>query len=332
MKRWQADLVTGLVHVWCYMTYPRQAVRFRLKIGRWPDPAYPKLRNDKYAWRKCFDRNPLFTEISDKLKAKDYALSKHSSLRVPKTLWVGTNANDIPDDVLRGNVVVKATHGSGWNIFVREGQVDRASLNATTSRWMKTRYGKHNAEWGYRGVEPRLFVEEMLFEQDKPIANEYKFYGGNGKIAWAFVRQRGPDGSRIEGVLDTDGTPQSGSFDAGELSSSIIAPVEFRELYEAARQLSKDFDFVRTDLYLSEGQIYFSELTLYTLGGFAWVADPHLSAIYTGMWDLRRSWFMRTPQRGWRKLYATALRLKLDQDAAANRENNPPNAEISSTT
>jgi len=316
MKVPHAWLVIWLAHCWCLVTYPRQAIAFRFKIGFWPRPALPRQRNDKYAWRKVFDRNPLFTEVSDKLKAKQYALARCPGIKVAKTLWTGTRPGDIPDEILAGSVVVKANHGSGWNIFVRDGNHDRDELNRVANGWMSRRYGHRNAEWGYYGVTPRLFVEEMLFEQGRPLTNEYKFYAGAGKIAFTFVRQLGADGTRIDGVLDEAGNAIEGSFDDGDLNPDIVAPPQWGSLCEFALELSREFDFVRCDLYVVDGEVYFSELTLYTLGGFAWIADKTLNQKYFETWDLRRSWFMKTPQTGWHAIYARALRILLAaQDA-----------------
>jgi len=313
MKIWLAHVIIVWVRWWCCLTYPRQTLSFRRKIGRWPNPALPLWRNDKYAWRKIFDRNPLFTVVSDKLKAKQFASIHCPDIKVPRTLWTGSRAEDIPKEVLAGDVVVKANHGSGWNVFVRDGEYERSKLNREANSWMNRSFGRRHAEWGYYGVEPALFVEEMLIENGQPIVGEYKFYCGAGKMAFAFVRQTGADGLIIEGVLDYDGQPHVGTFDSGELSGAIRAPVEWQRLRQAALTLSCHFDFVRCDFYLVDGDVYFSEFTLYTLGGFAWIDDASLNTLYTSIWDLRNSWFMRSPQTGWRKHYASALRVLLTE-------------------
>ncbi len=324
MNGQKAHFIIALVRIWCWLAYPRQTIDFRLKIGRWPDPAFPRYRNDKFAWRKIFDRNPMFTVVSDKLKAKEFARHHCRGLKVARTLWVGNDASQIPDEVLQGNVIVKGNHGSGWNIVIRDGQYDREELNRQANTWLNRRYGKRHAEWGYYGVEPKLFVEEMLFEQGQPLANEYKFYAGSRKIAFAFVRQSGSDGTRIDGVIDAFGVVHKGQHDNGELSPDIKTPAEYSALCRTALKLSSQLDFVRCDLYLVEGQIYFSEMTLYGAGGYDWenfapadeakIDEQELNQLYSEVWDLRQSWFMKTPQKGWRKTYALALRTLLDTE------------------
>ena len=102
-----------------------------------------------------------------------------------------------------------------------------------------------SAEWGYYGVEPRLYVEEMLFEGTDPIVNEYKFHVGSGQLAFAFVRQRGPDGTRIAGAINHQGETLSGPYIGGQLSQDIAAPAEFARLCAIALKLSEEFDLVR---------------------------------------------------------------------------------------
>jgi len=305
------DSVIALVRIWCWITFLRQTIAFILKQGRCPDPAFPVHRADKYAWRKVFDRNPLFTEVSDKLKAKSYARKRCPQVHVAQVLWTGARAEDIPDELLSGNVVVKANHGSGWNYFVRDGNCNRADLNRVANGWLARRFGRRHAEWGYYGVAPRLYVEEMLFEGADPVVNEYKFYVGGGQVAFTFVRQRGPDYTRIGGAISHQGETLSGPYIGGQLSQDIAAPAEFARLCAIALKLSEEFDMVRCDLHLVGSDVYFSELTLYSDGGFGWIDGAELNQRYTDIWDLGKSWFLRTPQSGWRRFYADALRARL---------------------
>jgi hypothetical protein len=50
-------------------------------------------------------------------------------------------------------------------------------------------------------------------------------------------------------------------------------PDYFDELIGYTRMLAKDFLHVRVDLMVTQGKIYFSELTLYNMGGFT-VLEP----------------------------------------------------------
>jgi len=305
----QAHMFVVLVRIWCYLTYPRQMVNFRRAVGYWPDPALPKSSNEKYTWRKIFDRNPLFTRASDKLQAKQLAQQLYPEVRVPETLWIGDRAENIPDELLQGSVVVKTNHGSGWNYFVRDGEHDRLELNRTVNGWMDRRFGRHHAEWGYYGVEAKVFVEEMLLEPNgRPLANEYKTYiGHDGQIALTFCRQLDDTGERIDAVVDHTGCVQAGHSEVNVLSDNAVLPDQYRDICRVSRILSKPFDFVRCDLYIHDGRLYFSEFTLYSYGGYPTMSNPAVMQRLTDVWDIRASWFLTTPQSGWRSYYAACL-------------------------
>lgn len=304
-----AKAVVGTVRLWCYLAYPRQMLNFRRAIGCWPDPALPRTSNEKYTWRKIFDRNPLFTVASDKLLAKDLARQRCPEVLVPRTLWTGARAEDIPDELLKGSVVVKANHGSGWNYFVHEGNHDRNELNREVNSWMDRRFGRHHAEWGYYGVEAKLFVEEMLLEPDgQPLVNEYKTYlGRDGRIAITFCRQLDNAGRRIDAVIDHTGCVLTGHSEINELSGNAVVPEQYADICRVSRVLSEPFDFVRCDLYIHDDRLYFSEFTLYSYGGYPTMSNPAVMQRLADVWDIGTSWFLTHPQTGWRRYYAACL-------------------------
>lgn len=210
---------------------------------------------------------------------------------------------------MTGSVVVKTNHGSGWNYHVHEGKHDRQVLNRTVNGWMDRRFGWHHAEWGYYGVEAKLFVEEMLLEPDgQPLANEYKTYlGGNGEIGMTFCRQLDNAGDRIDAVIDHTGCVRMGHSETNTLSEDAVVPEQYLDICRASRALSAPFDFVRCDLYVYEGRLYFSEFTLYSYGGYPTMSDQAVMQRLTDVWDLGASWFLTTPQTGWRRYYANCL-------------------------
>lgn len=311
------------VQVWSYVAYPVQTIRFRRSLGFWPEPVWPTRLNDKLHWRKIFDRNPQFTECSDKLAAKEFVRRIDPQINIAEVLWVGERACDIPDHLLTGDVVVKTNHGSSWNILVRGDVANRQAFNRKIDTWMVRRYGRKHWEWGYFGVKPRLYVEEMLKENGLPIANVFRFDSATSTITACYTVQPVPGSNQIiDGVLDVDGNSYAGFYESG-VYADVVAPPEYNQMLKTALALSREFDYVRCDLYLVSGEIYFSELTFYPDGGLDWDSIDSLMDLTAETWDLRKSWFMTTPQKGWRRLYAQALRLALDGAIAAKPDRRP---------
>jgi hypothetical protein len=294
-------LLLAAVRCWCFVRYPRVIQRTWRRGRVLPDPATPRSDVDKFLWRKLFDRNPLFVIACDKLAAKRYALSTCPELKTAAVLWTGDDPARIPADVLAGDVVVKANNGSGRNILIRGGQLDRTALNARAARWMRRLHGYSFGEWAYREATRCLLVEEMLLEHGKPVATEYKFHVAGGRTAYVFVMAKS-DGGDIHFHIDRDGHTSP---------PEVVLPANFARMLHIAETLGAPFDYVRCDLYELDGVIYFSELTVYPLSGQGGT-NSRLRDLRNAAWDLRKSWFLTTPQRGWRKRYAAALRRWLD--------------------
>jgi len=136
--------------------------RYWRKFGRLPNIAVPRRYSERMLWRKVVDHNPLFVCFSDKLAAKEYVRQRCPDLPIPRTLWIGGDADAIPEALLRGDVFVKASHGCNFNLRLRGGPCDRDDLRRRTRRWLRSCFGRKDGQWAYSGVTPRLFVEEAV--------------------------------------------------------------------------------------------------------------------------------------------------------------------------
>ena len=121
-------LLFALFDIATYIRHPNLMRRYRRRMGRWPRPSLPRDYHERLLWRKIHDLDPRFPQWADKLAAKQLVAHTAPDLAVAETLWQGDDPDAIPDDVLAGDCVVKANHGCGWNVIVRDGQVDRAAL------------------------------------------------------------------------------------------------------------------------------------------------------------------------------------------------------------
>jgi hypothetical protein len=306
--------IMALVRCWSFFRY-NSVWRHTIAITRgWPDPVAPVSNVDKFMWRKLFDHNPLFTTACDKLAAKKYALSVCPGLKTAKVLWVGDDASAIPDKVLSGDVVIKANAGCGRNIMVHDGQVDRAAMRTKTALWMRRGYGVGKGEWGYRDANQCLFVEDMLLDNDQPVRFEYKLHVYSGRIVYIFVTRGSGTDDRIGFQLDGDGVVHVAPLDDEGVPIPFIPPAIFDRMRDSAQALAAPFDYMRCDFYEVDGEIYFSELTAYPMSGLG-AGNSHLGKLRNAAWDLRKSWLLTSPQSGWRRMYADALRRWLDTRA-----------------
>lgn len=301
------------VNAACYVRFPLLALRVRQRLGYWPDIAWPSRFHEKMLWRKIFDRDPRFTELSDKLKAKAYVLDRHPDVAVPQVLWEGTDVSAIPDDLLAGDVFLKANHGSGFNLRVVGGKPDRDTTGREADRWMRRRYGRKHREWGYFGVEPRLYLEPTLTGEGGSVEFDYKVYVTGGRASHIFlaVDRFGPD-IRCA-VFDRNGRPHPYQTLAYGAALDLEPHGYFADVVRLAEELGSPFDQVRVDFIANARTFQFAEFTFYSEAGYDSVDDSGNPMLlhHNALWDLTRSRFLSRPPAGPAGAYARALKRHL---------------------
>lgn len=301
-------LIVSITNLWIYVWYARVVLKHILTCHEIPNPAYPKTVNDKFLWRKVFDRNPAFINLSDKLVCKQIAKEKCPNILLPKVLWVGKDAAEIPAEYLQGDVIVKATHGSGFCFPIFGGKYDRETLLTETRDWLNKRYGRTHWEWGYFGLRPRLYVEELILDENGGYGTtEAKMYVYSGKIeqiVMIYDRQLEPSAA----VLHGDWTISTNANTIGVKIADRSLPSNRATIEEVALQLCDGFDHMRCDLYLVGSKAFFGEYTVYNQGGYLLLKnDDELMAAQGASWDIRQSWFLSEHQPGLHAVYAKAL-------------------------
>ena len=303
-------LLLFAVNVWCLSRYPRLWWSYFRTHRRLPNVAQPRSVNEKFIWRKIFDRDPRFTVVSDKLACKEWVRARVPDLDIAAVLWEGTDPDDIPDELLARRVVIKANHS--WNTFllIHHGQCDRVSLTADARRWLRRRHGRRDAQWAYHEIPPRLFAEEMIADEgyDLQELKVYTFGSWIERVAHVVDRF----GEKRIHVWDADAggrlVRRPPPPDATEPARTEPLPPTLDRALEIARRLGSEFDHMRVDLLTTADTLWLGELTVYNRGGRFTTkgADPDTRAAQA--WDLRRSTFLRTPPtHGWRGAYARAL-------------------------
>ena len=286
--------------------------------GRRVSLAVPRCANDKFHWRKVFDRNPDFTRLADKIEAKPWISLIAPVLRIAPMLWHGAEPEKIPNRLLRGDVVLKASHSYKANLFVREGKPGRRAVLRTARQFLARDHGRKTLQWGYFDIPPRLLIEERV-GGEAPL-HELKYHVFGGRVMRVIhIHDRYGDIASMTYDLD----PQTREFVALDLPG-FDSPVLKRPLPDshaaaltAVSRIGKHFDAVRVDLMTDGTNLWFGELTFYSRGGYFGHIGHDPRHPLAQAWDLRDSWFLRTPQRGWRRVYAGALRRALDRQEAA---------------
>lgn len=309
-----------------YRRYRMQVHIFQKIVGYSPEIAFPRRYHEKMLWRKIFDRNPLFVVFCDKLATKEYASQRFPEIRIPKTLWVGERVADIPPSVLARKVFIKCNHGCNFNWLWEPGVSDLAAIGQDVAKCLQETYGEWNMESAYVGVPKKVFVEEIIETQGPDGLVDINVRCADGKPILASVIIHNKSDRMKVGYFNTDCTRY---FDAGEpnpqgrtedgyemLPTDYLPPAALGRAIAAAAKLSRGVDYARYDFMTDGENLYMGEITVYPSAGVSKATPAGEEGFDTrvgDVWDLRGSWFLSTPQKSWKRVYARLLRRAIDR-------------------
>jgi TupA-like ATPgrasp len=230
------------------------------------------------------DRNPLLTVTSDKLAVRGYVTERLGPGFLPELYGVVDSPEALLDLELPPRFVVKATHGSGMTAVVTaDSAAERAAIAVRARKWLATRYWRKNGEWGYRGIQPRLIIEEFLDGGGGRVPPDWKWLCFGGRAALVHVDLDRFTAGQTRNFYDPAGRPVAlrKHYPQGP---EIPLPSCFPRMRAVAERLATGFDFVRVDLYALGERIVVGELTHYPAGGNKSFDPPEWDARLGALW------------------------------------------------
>lgn len=239
----------------------------------------PKTFNEKLQWLKLYDRNPLYTKLVDKYEVRKYIAEKIGEEYLIPLIGVWDKFDDIDFSELPNQFVLKCTHDSGGIVICKDkSNFDIEKARKKLNMRLKRNYYYRGREWPYKNVKPRIICEKYMMDESGTSLTDYKFYCFLGEPKYCQVIRDRNTNETIDfydlnwNLMDFTGlhVPNNPYPHA---KVKYKKPEQYEKMIEIAKKLSKDFPFVRVDLYLIQNKIYFGELTFYPLSGFG-VFDP----------------------------------------------------------
>lgn len=241
-----------------------------LRYGKKIDLNNPKTFNEKTQWLKLNDHNPEYKNLVDKKLVKDYIAENLGSQYLIPTLWEGINPNDIPYDKLPKQFVIKCTHGSHCNIICKDkDKLDIKKTNRKLKKWLKMNWYWYGREWVYKDLKPSIIIEKYMEDKKYKELVDYKFYCFNGRPKVIDVcTQRYSEDVMCETYMDENWNWLGFITKGNGYVPNFEKPQNLDLMIKIAKKLSKNFKFIRVDLYEINGKVYFGELTFYSANGF----------------------------------------------------------------
>jgi hypothetical protein len=238
----------------------------RKLVGRYPNLRRPRTFNEHILMRSL-KPDPRYAALTDKIAVREYvAGTLGESYLIPLIAVPSKFTHDVFDS-LPQSFVMKANHGSTFVEIVRDkSKVSYEHLKKLADRWLAMEFYHVSRERHYKEIQPRLFFEKLLLDSAGQVPADYKVH--------VFRREGMRPVMYIVQISDRFGPiPRGNVYDVdwnyldvtiGDYARSPTPeppPPNLSKILEAADKLSRDFDYVRVDLYAPDNALFFGELT-----------------------------------------------------------------------
>lgn len=222
----------------------------------------PKTFNEKLQWLKLYymPNNPLIIKCADKYAVREHIIKKGYGDKLVPLLGAWDDAKKIEWNLLPNKFVLKCAHGCAYNIVVENKEtIDKKKIVKQLNKWLKEDFGSFNIELHYSKIKPRMITCESFLGE---CITDYKFFCFNGEPKYIYVSNDLIHDRQAQiGFFYLNGEKMPLHRDDYVDIEHVTLPSFFYEMKNMAKDLSKDFPFVRVDFFIANGTYYFAELT-----------------------------------------------------------------------
>ena len=242
--------------------------KFKENTGKELDLEHPQTFNEKLQWLKLYDHNPLYTQLVDKYRVRQYVAEKIGEEYLNDLYGVYEHFDDIDFNALPDQFVLKCNHDCGSIVICKDKQsFDFAAAKSKLEKALKRNYFYFGREWPYKNVKPLIVAEKYLENLNDRDLKDYKFFCFSGIPECLFIAtDRATKDMRLDFYdMNFCHLPFERSYP--NAAKKIEKPESFDEMKELAAKLSEGIPFVRVDFYEINEKPLFGEMTFYPGGG-----------------------------------------------------------------
>lgn len=254
---------------------PYNRILFRLRTGKNADLDNPKTFNEHILARKVKLDEYGLCKYTDKYGVREYVAQVIGEDYLVPSFGVWEKGEEISLLELPDACVLKATHGSGWNVIIKDKQEkDLKQKICKLQKTLNRNYYYKSREKNYRDIPPRIVCEQFICPRDKRGLMDVKTYCFRGEAKFLNICYT-ENGKEHSGLFTLTGESLGAQDDSCRMEVPDIR--QLSKVISLSQQLAQPFDFVRVDFYLADENIYFSELTFHSGGGIVPVKPDALN-------------------------------------------------------
>ena len=243
----------------------------------------------KIQWLKLHESTQEKADLADKYKVREWVKNKiGSEYLIPLIGGPYYSADEIDFEKLPNRFVIKANHGCGWNICVK----DKKKLNIKITKyilneWLKLDFSKNSGlELHYSMIKPCLIIEQYMENMSGDLT-DYKFLCFNGKPYYCWV-DVGRYKNHRRNIYNLNWELQDWILGYENSDTEIPKPENFSKMIEIVEKLCQGFNHVRVDLYNIDGKIYFGEMTFTSGSGRKMIYPKEMNVELGNLIDIKK--------------------------------------------
>lgn len=233
--------------------------RFKKTFGRKPDLRNPRTFNEKLNWLRLYGTHGRWNMCADKYRVREFVKERIGERYLIPLLGVYGKGELLDWEMLPKAFVLKANHGSGWNIIcTNKEQLNEKETVRKLNEYLHKNYYIVGREIQYKGIVPKIVCEQFI-GTNEVVPEDYKFFCFHGEPCFIQIDE-GRQSKHTRVIYDRNWNlqPMEYGFPKGEVRER---PEQLDEMLEIATKLAEGEVFVRVDLYIVGGRVYFGEMT-----------------------------------------------------------------------
>ncbi|MCT8469061.1 hypothetical protein KZO85_10745 [Chromohalobacter canadensis] len=253
----------------------KEAMRqFEKRLGYKPNIDNPVTYNEKLTRFKLEADKPIFRQLADKLAVRKFVEKRIGKEHLVPLVGHEERLTREFFNSLPESFVIKANHGSAMNhIVLDKKDINFIALRRETDKWLSRNYFVSSREAQYRSIPPCIIVETLLTDSLGKVPSDYRVHCFHAKSEEKHtIIQVDSDslGNHTRDYFDQNWNQLDiqGKYPNSYTERLPLKPKELEGLIRTAWKLAKGFSYVRVDLYLISGHIYFGEMTFTPVSGF----------------------------------------------------------------
>lgn len=207
-----------------------------------------------------------YSDYVDKIKVREFYKNMGYQQYLPEIYGIWNNADEIDFEKLPDAFALKTNHGCGHHYICKnKSELNIEAAKKIINKALNTRFGL--SETQYHSIRPLVYCEEYINDGTGDLPSDYKFLCTDGEIKCILIVTERTEKTYKLLTFNTEWEIKNYVMPHYIAKHKFSRPQNLTLMTNIAKQISKNFEFVRVDFYDLGFKIFLGELTFTPQGG-----------------------------------------------------------------